>query len=52
VTQVAPFTGFYAAEGYHQHYLDKNPNDPYIVYNDLPKLKHLMQQFPELLKSR
>ena len=52
VTQVTPLKGFYAAEDYHQHYLDHNPNNPYIVYNDLPKLRHLEKQFPELLKRR
>jgi peptide-methionine (S)-S-oxide reductase len=49
VTQVVPLTnGFFAAEGYHQHFLDRNPNYPYIVYNDLPKLRHLKQQYPDL----
>ncbi|MBV9084670.1 MAG: peptide-methionine (S)-S-oxide reductase MsrA [Acidobacteriaceae bacterium] len=48
VTQVVPFTGFYAAEAYHQHYLDKNPDNPYIVYNDLPKLQALKKQYPQL----
>jgi len=48
VTQVVPLKAFYAAEGYHQHFLDHNPNNPYIVYNDLPKVKHLEQQYPEL----
>ncbi|HEY6390049.1 MAG TPA: peptide-methionine (S)-S-oxide reductase MsrA [Bryobacteraceae bacterium] len=52
VTQVVPLKGFYDAEDYHQHYLDHHPNEPYIVYNDLPKVKHLQQQFPELLKHR
>lgn len=52
VTQVVPLKGFYDAEEYHQHFLDRNPNNPYIVYNDLPKLKRLQQQFPELLKRR
>jgi len=52
VTQVVPLKGFYDAEDYHQHYLDHHPNEPYIVYNDLPKIKHLQQQFPELLKHR
>lgn len=52
VTQVVPLTGFYAAEEYHQHFFDRNPNNPYIVYNDVPKVKKLRQQFPELLKSR
>jgi peptide-methionine (S)-S-oxide reductase len=48
VTQLTPLTGFYAAEDYHQHYLEHNPSNPYIVYNDLPKLRHLKQQFPDL----
>jgi len=52
VTQVVPLKGFYDAEDYHQHYLDHHPNEPYIVYNDLPKIKHLQQQFPDLLKHR
>ncbi|MBV9301953.1 MAG: peptide-methionine (S)-S-oxide reductase MsrA [Acidobacteriaceae bacterium] len=49
-TQVVPFHGFYAAESYHQHYLDRNPNNPYIVYNDLPKLEQLKKQYPQLCK--
>jgi len=52
VTQLTPLDSFYRAEEYHQHYLEHNPNQPYIVYNDMPKLKHLQQQFPELLKKR
>jgi peptide-methionine (S)-S-oxide reductase len=50
VTQVVPFRGFYAAESYHQHFLDRNPNNPYIVYNDLPKLQHLKKQYPQMCK--
>jgi peptide-methionine (S)-S-oxide reductase len=50
VTKVVPLNGFYAAEDYHQHYFDHNPNNPYIVYNDAPKVKHLQEQFPQLLK--
>lgn len=48
VTQVVRLEGFYPAEGYHQHFLEKNPSNPYIVFNDLPKLQHLKKQFPEL----
>lgn len=49
VTQVAPLTnGFFAAEEYHQHFLARNPNYPYIVFNDLPNLRHLKQQYPDL----
>jgi peptide-methionine (S)-S-oxide reductase len=47
VTQVVPLTGFYAAEAYHQHFIDHNPDYPYVVYNDLPKLEQLKKQFPE-----
>lgn len=50
VTQVVPFHGFYAAEGYHQHFLDNNPNNPYIVYNDLPKIAALQKQYPQMCK--
>jgi peptide-methionine (S)-S-oxide reductase len=52
VTQVVPFQSFYEAEGYHQNYLVNHPNDPYIVYNDLPKLKNLRKQLPELYKAK
>jgi peptide-methionine (S)-S-oxide reductase len=51
VTQVVPLEGFYAAEAYHQHFLDQHPDYPYIVYNDLPKLDHLKKEFPELLRK-
>ena len=48
VTQVAPLKGFYPAEAYHQDYLQRHPDSPYIVINDLPKLTHLREQFPNL----
>jgi peptide-methionine (S)-S-oxide reductase len=51
VTKVAPLTGFYAAEGYHQDYLVHNPDNPYIVYNDLPKLRALREKFPALVNE-
>jgi peptide-methionine (S)-S-oxide reductase len=50
VTQLVPFQGFYAAESYHQRYLERNPNNPYIVYNDLPKLAALKKQYPQMCK--
>lgn len=50
VTIVAPLRGFYPAEAYHQDFALHNPHDPYIVINDLPKLKVLRQDFPELIK--
>ena len=51
VTQIAPFTAFYRAEEYHQDYLNSHRDEPYIVYNDLPKLDHLKKQFPELYRE-
>jgi peptide-methionine (S)-S-oxide reductase len=48
VTQIAPYKAFYRAEEYHQDYLQSHPNEPYIVYNDLPKLANLKKDFPEL----
>ena len=50
VTQVVPLKAFYAAEAHHQHFLENNPNYPYIVYNDLPKIAALKKQYPELCK--
>jgi peptide-methionine (S)-S-oxide reductase len=52
VTQLTPLNGFYAAEGYHQHYFNLHPNEPYIVYNDRPKVQELQKQFPELLAKK
>lgn len=48
VTKVEPFKAFYPAEAYHQDYLKQNPDNPYIVYNDLPKLANLKKQCPAL----
>jgi peptide-methionine (S)-S-oxide reductase len=48
VTKVEPLKGFYAAEDYHQDFLVKNPNYPYIVYNDLPKVRNFQKTLPTL----
>jgi peptide-methionine (S)-S-oxide reductase len=48
VTKVEPFKSFYPAENYHQDYLKNNLDNPYIVYNDLPKLENLKKLFPAL----
>jgi peptide-methionine (S)-S-oxide reductase len=48
VTQIAPYKSFYRAEEYHQDFLVHNPNNPYIVINDLPKLSNLKKEFPNL----
>lgn len=46
VTEVSPLKGFYPAEAYHQNFLERHPDNPYIVYNDLPKLAKLKQELP------
>ena len=52
VTTVVPLDAFYPAEAYHQKFLVRNPTYPYIVYNDLPKVKHLEQEFPAMVKGK
>ena len=48
VTQVVALQAFYPAEAYHQNYAALHPNQPYIVFNDAPKVERLKQQFPDL----
>ena len=50
VTQVTALEKFYPAEDYHQNYLALHPNQPYIIYNDLPKVAQLKKDFPALYK--
>lgn len=52
VTQVVPLKAFYPAEAYHQNYAALHPDQPYIVYNDAPKVAHLRQEFPELYTGK
>lgn len=47
-TQVVPLKAFYPAEAYHQDYAAHHPDDPYIYFNDAPKVERLKKQFPEL----
>jgi peptide-methionine (S)-S-oxide reductase len=51
VTEVAPLKAFYDAEEYHQDYAEKNPDNPYIQVCDIPKVKALKEQFPELFQE-
>jgi len=48
VTEVTPLKGFYRAEDYHQDYALHNPDNPYILVCDRPKIAALKEQFPEL----
>jgi len=48
VTEVAPLKSFYVAEKYHQDYATLNPNSPYIMYHDAPKIADLKKRYASL----
>ena len=50
VTKTEPGRDFYPAEDYHQDFLTRNPNYPYIVVNDLPKIEALKRLFLDLYR--
>ena len=52
VTELAPLKAFYPAEAYHQDYLALNPNQPYIVRFDMPKLANLKAVMPEVWREK
>jgi peptide-methionine (S)-S-oxide reductase len=47
VTKIGPLEAFYAAEAYHQDYLTLHPNQPYIAFNDIPKVENLKKIFAD-----
>jgi peptide-methionine (S)-S-oxide reductase len=49
-TELVPLTAFYAAEESHQNFIARNPNYPYVVVHDLPKLAQLQKQFSDWYK--
>ena len=51
VTEIVALPAFYPAEAYHQNYLALHPTQPYIVFNDLPKLANLKTQLPGLYSA-
>jgi peptide-methionine (S)-S-oxide reductase len=52
VTQVVPLQAFYPAEAYHQNYATLHPDEPYIMFNDAPKVAHLQKLLPELYRAQ
>lgn len=50
VTQVGPFQAFYKAEGYHQEYYRRNPNQPYCQIVISPKVAKFKKMFQPRLK--
>jgi peptide-methionine (S)-S-oxide reductase len=51
VTKIEADRAFYPAEGYHQDYLTRNPSNPYIAINDLPKIEDLKRLSPDLYRA-
>jgi peptide-methionine (S)-S-oxide reductase len=52
VTKVGKLDGFFAAEAYHQDYLTLHPSQPYIAYNDLPKVENLKKIFADTYREK
>jgi peptide-methionine (S)-S-oxide reductase len=50
-TEVTPLKGFYRAEDYHQDYAYHNPDNPYIMVCDRPKIGALKKEFPDLFEE-
>ncbi len=51
VTKIEPGREFFPAEDYHQDYLTLHPSQPYIAFNDMPKLTALKHVFPTLYRA-
>jgi peptide-methionine (S)-S-oxide reductase len=51
VTTIEGFDAFYPAEQYHQDFLTLNPDWPYIVVHDLPKIAALEEIFPNMYRA-
>jgi peptide-methionine (S)-S-oxide reductase len=51
VTRIDPLKAFYPAEKYHQDFIANNPHNPYVVANDLPKIRDLKRLYPEYYRD-
>jgi peptide-methionine (S)-S-oxide reductase len=52
VTKLSKYDAFYPAEAYHQDYATLHPENPYIFYNDRPKVENLKKLFPDLFREQ
>ncbi len=50
VTTVEPLMEFFEAEAYHQDFVARNPNQPYVAAVAMPKVKKLEKSFAGKLK--
>jgi peptide-methionine (S)-S-oxide reductase len=51
VTEVTELKGFYPAEEYHQDFVRRNPTNPYVIANAIPKVEKTKKAFPSLVKK-
>lgn len=52
VTEIAGAAPFYAAEGYHQNYLERNAHQPYCAFVVAPKVAKFRKAFADRLKRQ
>lgn len=52
VTEVAPFTGFFEAEDYHQNYYNQNGSQPYCTFVVRPKVEKFLKHFKDRVKEQ
>ncbi|KAA1243560.1 peptide-methionine (S)-S-oxide reductase MsrA [Aquimarina sp. RZ0] len=50
--EITPFQIFWKAEGYHQDYEKRNPNNRYIQNVSIPRLNRFKRKFPNLIKKK
>jgi peptide methionine sulfoxide reductase msrA/msrB len=51
VTEITSFKSFYPAEAYHDHYFERNPQQPYCQMVIEPKVLKFREKFKSLLKG-
>lgn len=51
VTKIEAYRKFYPAEAYHQDFMKKNPDHPYILRWDAAKVAALKKLYPQLYKA-
>jgi peptide-methionine (S)-S-oxide reductase len=52
VTTIETGKAFFPAEDYHQDYMTLHPTQPYIAFNDLPKIGELKKFFPAAYREK
>ena len=51
VTEVTELKAFYPAEEHHQNFCRRNPSNPYVLNNAVPKIQKTKKEFPSLVNK-